>query len=75
MSDEAILEDLKQQRIERAAMGELEITNQVIPKSGIFDDIDKIYGNPDAQVDFTQAGAEGGGEMGGSPFGGGGGVI
>lgn len=75
MSDEAILEDLKQQRIERAAMGELEITNQVIPKSGIFDDIDKIYGNPDAQVDFTQAGAEGGGEMGGSPFGGGGGGI
>ena len=45
-SDEEIRLDLQQQRIERAVGEELKATPTVITKTGIFDNIDKLYGSP-----------------------------
>ncbi|MCB0370007.1 MAG: portal protein [Bdellovibrionales bacterium] len=73
MTDDEIKLDLQQQRIERAAYFELEKTDQIIPKSGMFDDVDSIYGNPDAAV-TPEGGDEEGGLGGGSGLGGGGGL-
>jgi len=47
-SDKEIIEDFKNQRMERAISQELQDTAVVIPKTGIFDDIDQKYGNPNA---------------------------
>jgi hypothetical protein len=44
-SDEEIRLDLQQQRIERAVGEELKATPTVISKTGIFDNIDKLYGS------------------------------
>ena len=44
-SDEEIRVDLMQQRLERAIGEELKQTPTVITKTGIFDNIDKLYGN------------------------------
>jgi len=43
MSDEEISLDLQQQRIEKAAAAELANTASIIPKTGVFDKVDKIY--------------------------------
>jgi len=43
-SDEEIRLDLQQQRIEKAAGEELKTTALVIKKTGLFDNIDKLYG-------------------------------
>jgi len=43
-SDEEIKLDLQQQRIERAVGAELTNTATIITKTGIFDNIDKLYG-------------------------------
>lgn len=55
-SDKEIMEDLKNQRMERAISQELQDTGTVIPKTGVFDSIDKKYGtaNPlPAQIGAT----------------------
>jgi hypothetical protein len=44
MSDEEIKLDLQQQRIEKAVGAELQNTATIITKTGIFDNIDKLYG-------------------------------
>lgn len=44
-SDEEIRLDIQQQRIERAVGEELKATPTVISKTGIFDNIDKLYGS------------------------------
>jgi hypothetical protein len=44
MSDEEIKLDLQQQRIEKAVGAELQNTATVITKTGIFDNLDKLYG-------------------------------
>jgi len=44
-SDEEIKLDIQQQRIEKAVASELEKTAEVITKTGIFSNIDKLYGN------------------------------
>ena len=44
-SDEEIKLDIQQQRIEKAVAAELEKTGEVITKTGIFANIDKLYGN------------------------------
>ena len=65
-SDEEIRLDLQQQRIERAVGEELKATPTVITKTGIFDNIDKLYGNTSGST--PTAGAEttpGGEELGG----------
>ena len=74
-SDEEIKLDLQQQRIEMAVGAELTNTATIITHSGIFDNIDKLYGN-------KVSGATAGGAApssppppgGGGGFGGGGGM-
>jgi hypothetical protein len=44
-SDEEVRLDLQQQRIERAVGEELKSTATVITKTGLFDNIDKLYGS------------------------------
>jgi intein/homing endonuclease len=74
MSDEEIALDLQQQRIEKAAAAELANTASVIPKTGVFDKVDKIYGvkpgegGPVPAEGAPEAGNEFGG--GGNEFGG-----
>jgi hypothetical protein len=68
-SDEEIRLDLQQQRIERAVGEELKATATVITKTGIFDNIDKLYGSttgatPSAGASTTPGGGE---ELGGAP--------
>lgn len=46
MSDEEIKLDLQQQRFEKALAGELETTKEVIKKTGLFNNVDKLYGEP-----------------------------
>jgi len=64
MSDSEVLLDLQQQRIERAMGFELTNTQNVIKRSGVFDDVDAKYGVPEGE---RQEGGEApaGGEMGG----------
>jgi hypothetical protein len=64
-SDEEIRLDLQQQRIERAVGEELKSTPTVITKSGLFDNIDKLYGNNSGGTSTSTATTtppEGGGE-------------
>ena len=67
-SDEDIKLDLQQQRIEKAVGAELTNTATIITHTGIFDNIDKLYGNPVSGA--TQGGAA---ESSPPPPGGGGG--
>jgi hypothetical protein len=48
MSDEDIRNDLEQQRLEKAAAAEMEQTANIIKKTGIFNRVDKLYGDFDA---------------------------
>jgi hypothetical protein len=67
-SDEEIKVDLQQQRIEKAVGEELKNTPAVIQKTGIFDNIDKLYGSVSGS---TAAGATPEGEVTEPPLGGG----
>ena len=49
MSNSEVLEDLQQQRLERAVGLELTNTGQIIKRSGIFDVVDKKYGIPEEE--------------------------
>ena len=49
MSDNEVILDLQQQRIERAIGTELMNTAQIIRRSGVFDDVDKKYGIPEEE--------------------------
>jgi hypothetical protein len=76
-SDEEIKLDLQQQRIEKAVGAELTKTPEVIIHTGIFDNIDKLYGKkPDEPAGTApEGGAEGGeppmgGDLGAPPMGG-----
>ena len=74
MSDNEVILDLQQQRMERAIGAELMNTPQIIRRTGVFDDVDKKYGIPEEerkQIEDTLA--QGGGEDGGMSGGGGGG--
>ena len=67
-SDEEIRLDLQQQRVERAVSAELGKTAEVITKTGLFDNIDKLYGKKESEP-AGEAGADAGagGDMGGMP--------
>lgn len=73
-SDDEIKQDLLEQRMEKAAAAELENTANVIKNTGMFDKVDRIYGDIEIakQGGAPEGGAEG--EEGGGPSGGGGGV-
>ena len=68
-SDEEIRLDVQQQRIERAVYAELEKTAEVITKTGLFDNIDKLYGKKDSEPAGTapEGGAGAPPDMGGAP--------
>jgi len=86
MSDREIVEDLKQQKMEKVIMQELQDSPVTIKKSGLFADIDKRYGEPEGAMVAPPmsggteqggmppmgggAGAPVGGPMGGAPAGG-----
>lgn len=77
-SDDEIKQDLLEQRIEKAAAAELENTRNVIKNTGVFDRVDRVYGDMElakigGQVDEEGggSGSEGGGGGGGGGFGGG----
>ena len=58
MSDEEIKLDLQQQRFEKALAGELEKTSEIIQKTGIFSNIDKLYGTPKKEGEETTEGGD-----------------
>jgi hypothetical protein len=80
-ADDEIKQDLLEQRMEKAAAAELANTASVIKHTGMFDTVDRIYGDyqaalaggsgGDAEGEGGAAGGGGGGGLGGS-FGGGG---
>ena len=71
MSDSEVLLDLQQQRLERAVGFELQNSQLIIKRSGVFDEVDKKYGISEedrASAEAAAAGVEGaGGDMGGTP--------
>ena len=76
-SDEEIRLDIQQQRVERAVAAELAKTAEVITKTGLFDNIDNLYGKKDSEPagEAPAGGADAGGgggmpEMGGEEAGG-----
>jgi hypothetical protein len=71
-SDDEIKQDLLEQRMEKAAAAEIANTAAVIKHTGMFDDVDKIYGDYELALKGGGAAPEGG-EDGGSALGGGGG--
>ena len=69
-SDEDIKLDLQQQRVEKAVAAEIEATPNVITHTGLFDNIDKLYGNTSGTTAPTTPPAEGGefgADLGGAP--------
>jgi uncharacterized membrane protein YgcG len=73
LTDDEILSDIKRIRIESAVRAELDTTAEIIPKSGIFDDVDAIYGSSigGTAPAETEEGEFGGGGGGGASGGGG----
>ena len=77
MTDKEIADNLNEIRLEKALAAELVKTEQIIKRTGIFDTVDNIYGEIDAEYQEAQAGGMGGdamgglGGMGGGGFGGG----
>ena len=76
MSDSEIKDMLNEIRLEKAMAAELAATANIIKKTGIFDSVDRIYGdyeamnNPQAQQAApTEDEGMGGGSMGGAPIG------
>ena len=84
MSDREIVDDLKQQKMEKVVMQELQDSPVTIKKSGLFVDIDKRFGEPIEDMAISgeteggmppeggapDMGAPLGGDMGGAPLGG-----
>ena len=76
MSEEEIRTDLEQQRLEKAAAAEMEQTATIIKKTGIFDRVDKLYGDFSTLTGGVSAeGGEEGGDTGGEDLGGFGGDL
>ena len=72
-SEKDIKENFEQIRLEKGIAAELEKTAQIIKRTGIFDTVDRIYGEPGAEYAEDQQGQGGmGDEGGGGPMGGGG---
>jgi len=67
MSDDEIKLDLQQQRFEKAIAKELELTSEIIKKTGVFNQIDKLYGDiEDTEKAEGEEGGITGDMMGGS---------
>lgn len=72
LSDNEIKEMLEQIRLEKALAAEYEKTSQIIKRSGIFDSVDRIYGEPGAEYLDDNGGGNPNEPGGGMPGGGGG---
>ena len=72
-SEKDIKNNLEEIRLEKAISAELEKTAQIIKKTGLFDTVDRIYGEPGAKyMDDAQGGMpQDGGGIGGGMMGGG----
>ena len=64
-SDKDIKDNLEEMRLERALAAELEKTAQIIKRTGLFDSVDNIYGEPDAEYSENAMNNEEGGDMNG----------
>lgn len=64
-SEKEIKENLEEIRLEKGIAAELEKTTQIIKKTGIFDTVDRIYGEPGAEYMDDQQGQSGMGNDGG----------
>lgn len=69
-SDKEIKKNLEELRLETALSAELQKTMQIIKKTGLFDSVDNIYGEPGAE--YTDDNSAEGNDMEGGPSGGGG---
>ena len=66
-SDKQIKENFEEIRLEKGIAAELEKTPQIIQRTGVFDKVDRIYGEPGAEYVQDQQGQGGMGDaMGGS---------
>jgi hypothetical protein len=69
MSDSEVILDLQQQRLERAMGFELQNTQNIIKRSGVFDDVDAKYGIPEDERKAAEASGQtadaSGGDLGG----------
>ena len=68
-SDAEITQNLLELRMENAIATELKKTNQIIKRTGLFDDIDNLYGEPNAEYVSSEM-DEGDGGLGGGGLGG-----
>lgn len=73
MTDDEIKDMLNEIRLEKAMAAELQQTAMIIKKTGMFDTVDRIYGDYDALHGNTQAQQQQGDEIGGGTGGGPGG--
>ena len=69
-SEKEIKENLEEIRLEKGIAAELEKTTQIIKKTGIFDTVDRIYGEPGAEYMDDMQGGQGGMDAGGGASGG-----
>jgi hypothetical protein len=74
-SDKDIKDNLEEIRLEKAIAAELEKTSQIIKRTGLFDVVDRMYGEPGAEYQDAQGGSQEGDEMGGGMPGGMGGGM
>ena len=70
-SDNQIKDLLNEIRLEKALSAEYEKTSQIIKRSGVFDTVDRMYGEPGAE--YQEDAGSGNSPEGGAPGGGGGG--
>lgn len=73
-SDKDIKDNFDEIRLEKALAAEYEKTSQIIKRTGVFDTVDRIYGEPGAEYQEDQGGQGVGGEGGPSAGGFGGGL-
>lgn len=71
-TDAEIADILNQIRLESAIANELQLTSQIIKNTGLFKQVDRIYGEPGAKYNFNAMEGDG---IGGGPMGGGGGGM
>jgi hypothetical protein len=71
-SDKQISDNLEELRLEKALAAELENTASIIKRTGLFDKVDNLYGEPGAEYGNNAGGQgqEGGMDGGGAPGGG-----
>jgi hypothetical protein len=62
LSDSEVILDLQQQRLERAIGFELTNTQNIIKRSGVFDEVDSKYGIPEEEREKLEAAGAMGGE-------------